>query len=75
MIKFNVKHLPVIFVQKYMGDPVVPGEQEHIGTWFITSHIASVPQVPTHGLTHLLFIQALSREQSELRTHSGLQPK
>lgn len=46
-----------------------------MGMWLITSHIASWPQVPGHGSTHLLRRQALSWGQSELRTHSGLQPE
>lgn len=32
------------------------------------------PHVPGQGSTHLLFTQALLRSQSELVTHSGLQP-
>jgi hypothetical protein len=51
------------------------GGQEHMGTWLITSQIASVAHAPIHGLLHLLFMQALSREQSEFSTHSGLHPK
>lgn len=42
--------------------------------WFTTSQRAFWPHVPGQGSTHLLFTQALSRAQSELRTHSGRQP-
>lgn len=37
--------------------------------------MAFSPQVSLHGFTHLLWIQALSLEQSLFITHSGLQPE
>jgi hypothetical protein len=45
-----------------------------MGIWFITEHSAFCPQVPGQGSTHLFLMQALSLGQSELSTHSGLQP-
>lgn len=49
------------------------GLQVHIGLWFITLQSVFVPQGPGHGLTHRALRQALSREHSELTTHSGRQ--
>jgi hypothetical protein len=46
-----------------------------MGIWFITEHSAFCPQVPGQGSTHLFLMQALSLGQSELSTHSGLQPR
>jgi hypothetical protein len=40
----------------------------------LTRHSALRPHVPGHGSLHLLFVHALSREQSVLSTHSGRQP-
>lgn len=40
----------------------------------MTLHNALLAQVPIQGSLHLLLIQALSRAQSELRTHSGRHP-
>uniref|UniRef100_A0A1A9VW36 Uncharacterized protein n=1 Tax=Glossina austeni TaxID=7395 RepID=A0A1A9VW36_GLOAU len=54
------------------GEPNIPG-QLHIGLWLITSHLASIPQVPAHGLAHLNLWQALVWEHSALTVHSGLQ--
>lgn len=39
-----------------------------------TWQMAFDAHVPGHGSRHLLLIHALSREQSELRTHSGRHP-
>lgn len=52
----------------------MPCGQLHMGTWLITSQIAFKLQVPEQGSMHLFLEQALSRGQSELSTHSGLQP-
>lgn len=54
--------------------PCIPGGQLHIGMWALTSHSAFGAHVPGQGSLHLLLMQALSRLQSELRTHSGRQP-
>lgn len=40
----------------------------------MTWQIAFCPQVPGQGSWHLLRMQALFDGQSELSTHSGLQP-
>jgi hypothetical protein len=45
-----------------------------MGMWLTTSHLAFWPQVPGHGSTHFCLTHALSLGQSELITHSGLQP-
>lgn len=68
------RNVPRIGLHWMKADPVIPARQLHVGMWFITSQTALWPQVPGHGLTHLLRIQALSRLQSEFNTHSGLHP-
>ena len=40
----------------------------------MTEQVAWRPQVPGHGLTHLLLEQARSLSQSVLMMHSGLHP-
>ena len=55
--------------------PVNPFRQPQVGMWLIILHSALMPQVPGQGSTHLLFEQAWSRSQSELRIHSGRQPR
>jgi hypothetical protein len=52
----------------------MPGGQWQFGIWLMTSQIAFTPHVPIQGFSHLFLIQALSLEQSEFNTHSGLQP-
>uniref|UniRef100_A0A1A9ZCR1 Uncharacterized protein n=1 Tax=Glossina pallidipes TaxID=7398 RepID=A0A1A9ZCR1_GLOPL len=54
------------------GEPNIPG-QLHIGLWLITSHLASIPHVPAHGLAHLNLWHALVWVHSALTVHSGLQ--
>lgn len=56
------------------GSPVKPWKHIQEGAWLITRHSAFKPHVPGHGSLHLLFIHALDRSHSELRTHSGLHP-
>lgn len=60
--------------QKLNGSPVYPCRQVQLGIWLITLHSAFWPQVPGQGSMHLFLTHALSRGQSLLRTHSGLQP-
>jgi hypothetical protein len=55
--------------------PVILAGQLHIATWLYTLHSALMPHMFRQGSTHLERTQALSRGQSELRTHSGRQPK
>ena len=55
------------------GSPIYPGIHVQLGTWFLTSHWALIPQVPGQGSTHLFRWQALFDGQSELTTHSGRQ--
>lgn len=64
-----------ILLQIVKGFPVKPSLHEQIGLWLFTRHTAFVPQVPVvQGLVHFWFTQALSKEHSELTTHSGRQP-
>lgn len=58
--------------QEVNASPTYPGIQLQFGAWFITVQEAYRPQMPGHGSTHLLRMQALSDGQSELNTHSGL---
>ena len=51
----------------------MPGGQEHIEMWLITSQTAFCPQGPGHGSIHLFLTQDLSRGQSLFMTHSGRQ--
>lgn len=53
------------------GSPVYLGGQVHMGLCLITSHLASTPHDPAHGLIHFWLLQALFGGQSELTTHSG----
>lgn len=53
--------------------PFMPWGQVHIGICKNTWQTALGAHVPGHGSRHLLFMQALSLAQSELRTHSGRQ--
>lgn len=62
-------------MQMWKGSPVLPAGHEHIGIWLTTSQSASLPHVPSQGSLHLFLMQALLREQSEFKTHSGLHPK
>lgn len=50
-----------------------PGRQLHIGLCLITWHCVLIPQDPLQGFIHFWLLHARSREQSELRVHSGLQ--
>lgn len=61
-------------LQYLNGSPVYPILQVQEGRWFTTWQSAFCPQVPGHGSWHLFRIHALSDAQSELITHSGLQP-
>lgn len=61
-------------IQFVKGLPEYPGKQEQDGAWLMTLHSALRPHVPGQGSRHLLLTQALLRSQSELMTHSGLQP-
>lgn len=54
--------------------PSIPLEHRHIGIWLNTSQTAFGAHVPGQGSLHLLRMQALSREQSELIVHSGRHP-
>lgn len=58
--------------QEVNASPMYPGMQLHVGAWLITVQVAYKPQMPGHGSTHLLRMQALLDGQSELNTHSGL---
>ena len=55
------------------GSPVKPGGHWHTGLWLVTWHLALFPHTPGQGSTHFWLIHAVSCEQSELTTHSGLQ--
>lgn len=55
------------------GSPVYPWGQLQIGLWFLTWHLALIPQVPGHGSTHFWLLQASFWGHSLLVTHSGLQ--
>jgi hypothetical protein len=55
------------------GFPLNPLLQVQNGLWFMTSHLAFLPQTPTQGFMHFWLLQASFWEQSESRTHSGLQ--
>lgn len=74
-IIFLVYHtyLHGIRLHRVNGSPVYEVLQEHNGLWLITLQLVLIPQGLGQGLTHLLFIQALSCEHSELTIHSGLQ--
>lgn len=41
--------------------------------WLITRHSAFLPHFPSQGLTHFVFIQAISEGHSEFIIHSGRQ--
>jgi hypothetical protein len=62
-----------ILVHPWVGTPVNPGKQLHMGLWLMALHSAFSPHWSLHGLTHFWFSQALSCGQSELISHSGLQ--
>lgn len=53
------------------GSPVYLGGHVQIGLCLTTSHLASTPHDPLHGLIHFWLLQALFGGQSELTTHSG----
>ena len=55
------------------GSPKKPGLHTQMGMWLLTLQLALIPQRPGQGSWHFLFVQALSRGQSEFTTHSGLQ--
>lgn len=54
------------------GSPVSCEGQLQIGLWFITWHLAPIPQVPGQGSLHFWFMHASAWAQSVLTTHSGL---
>lgn len=66
--------LPGTGEQTIKAFPTKPFRQVQLGIWFTTLHSAFCPQVPGQGSMHLFLIQALSRGQSLLKTHSGLHP-
>lgn len=68
-------NLPSITTHWTNAFPVIRSGHLHMGTWFITSHMAFEAQAPWQGFTHLFLRQALSWGQSELSTHSGRHPK
>ena len=74
IIQSTNRHIPLLGRQERKAFPVIPGKQLHIGIWLYTLHCAFSPQVPGHGSTHLLRMQARDKGQSLLRMHSGRQP-
>ena len=55
------------------GSPVKPSMHEQIGRWFVTVHIAFLPQCPGHGSLHSRFIHEKPALQSVSNTHEGPQ--
>ena len=62
-------------LQPLKGSPMYPRRQVQTGLWLITLHSALNPQTPGQGSTQCWLTQARVVIQSELMTHSGLQPE
>lgn len=65
---------PTIKMQEINAFPDIFSGQLQMGKWLTILHSALRPQTSLQGSWHLCCIQALSREQSLLITHSGRQP-
>lgn len=71
--KENMGYSPGLRRQEEKGSPMYPSGQLQIGLWFTTSHLALIPQTPTHGFWHRRLTQARAGAHSLLMTHSGRQ--